>query len=724
MITFRGGRGGWSGPSAPTATVAWGRFDEPQVAVAHPARRHPEESTIVSAPAAASISPTDPGRAGLWTATGLVGAARERPVAVAHLALRTGGTVARDALALAATGGRQRADELRSLDRLAQGVGDPEALAGLALAWSGASDPGDQDRGASAYLWLIRNDLLPDLPLHHQAAGQALYLAGRVAELREVWGRLARMPAGVRGDLLLDLAHPQHSSSVPGSPATWDPTVARRWIDLLAQPFVEHGLAPVSIETESRAEHLFDRLASPAAPGSVHGALVTVIVPCYRPDEGLLTSIGSMTAQTYADQEILLVDDASGSEYHDVFEQAVALDPRVRLLRLDRNGGSYLARRAAMEVASGELVTTQDADDWSHPQRLEQQVAALDAAPEAPASRSLAIRAKDDLTHQWFGYRSVRDNASSVLVRRSVMEEVGSWMPIRKSADSEYAERLARLVGPLADTGTPLAITRLRTGSLSRGDFTYQWAHPDRNAFRRIYRAWHRQLAGDGEPQTPPDSATARPSAPLPEVPPAFARGIDGVATWPDRLDVCLVGDFSRGPGEHPRLDDALLATLADRQVGLWHLEAPVAEGRTRPEMHDGWFDLILSTSTLHVVTRTTPLTAGTVVLIDAATVLTGVDQETQVRADEVLALLDDDLLGPGPAGLPTDLLGVGDATSRWWGTRPAWVAGPGSGTDDPGQEQIRTGAEELAAGAGLALLPWPFAPDAAPAPSPASNPG
>ena len=58
-----------------------------------------------------------------------------------------------------------------------------------------------------------------------------------------------------------------------------------------------------------------------------------------------------MLAQTHGNLEILLVDDCSGPDFEDVFAQAEALDPRVRLLRQARNGGSYLGRNAALRVA-------------------------------------------------------------------------------------------------------------------------------------------------------------------------------------------------------------------------------------------------------------------------------------------------------------------------------------------------------------------------------------
>lgn len=629
-------------------------------------------------------------RQGMWTAADLLGAALDRPVALAHLGLRTASTVIDDALALAATDGALASTDLREATdleaTLAKSVTSPTAAAALGLLWSARAAEQLPEHGARIYAWLIRTGRLPAQPLHHSSAAQALYLAGRADELRELWPSLECLPRPARNDLEVDLAHPGltgpesfSASSQQSTDVDVDEDVHARWVRLLSAPFVEHGLTPLIVSADGPEPHLFDRLRSTAAAHSTGGPLVTVIVPCWRPDEALLTSVLSITSQTYADLEILLVDDASGPGYDELFEQVAGSDPRIQLLRLEHNGGSYLARRAALQVARGRLVTTQDADDWSHPQRIERQVAALQEHPEAPASRSLAIRARDDLTHQWFGYRAVRDNASSLLVRREAMAVAGTFWPIRKSADSEYAERLARLVGPIADTGSPLAITRLRGGSLSRGDFTYQWSHPDRIAFRGIYRAWHRSLSPRPEGTVDPPTAPVAPPVDLelPEAPAAFARGLTGTHVIPAHLHVAILGDFSTPPSD-PRHQATvhLLADLAGpaASIGLWHAETPSALDLKRPEMHDEWYDRVVLEPDLHVLTRTSPTAVTALLVVDPAILLTAAAQPTTVRADRVEVALSSRETLPGEAGLPLDLLSVSDACRQWWGRHPHWV--------------------------------------------------
>ncbi|MGB7449433.1 MAG: glycosyltransferase family A protein [Ornithinimicrobium sp.] len=353
------------------------------------------------------------------------------------------------------------------------------------------------------------------------------------------------------------------------------------------------------------------------------GPLISVVVPCYRPDEGLVTSVASIVNQTYASLEILIVDDASGPGYDTVFQRAVALDERITLIRLPDNAGPYLARNQAMSCARGALITFQDSDDWSHPARLGEQVALLARSPGAPACHTRAVRAHDDLSHQWLGYPATRLHASSLMIRRSVYEQLGDFLPVRKGGDSEYAERIEAEIGPIPTVEKPLAVYRLRSGSLSRADFTYQWTSPDRLAFLGVYRARLRA----GRPVRLP--------APL-----RYITGEMSEAGVTDRLDVAYVGDFSPDPESDP----ALQATIdlvappplnpgelseglrgrprAGLRRGLWHLEAPWSPSRKRRMMHPGWFDRVLAEPGWQVVTRVEPVRIGLLVVLDPSVLL------------------------------------------------------------------------------------------------------
>jgi glycosyltransferase involved in cell wall biosynthesis len=61
------------------------------------------------------------------------------------------------------------------------------------------------------------------------------------------------------------------------------------------------------------------------------------------------------------------------------------------------NGGTYVARNAGLDAATGDFVTFQDSDDWSHPLRLERQVAPLLADEAIFSTTSTGMRVTPDL---------------------------------------------------------------------------------------------------------------------------------------------------------------------------------------------------------------------------------------------------------------------------------------------------------------------------------------
>lgn len=109
--------------------------------------------------------------------------------------------------------------------------------------------------------------------------------------------------------------------------------------------------------------------------------MISVVIPAYEAHDDLPMSLSSILAQTYDDWECIVVDDGSPTPIHDVIEAAG--DSRIRLVRHETNRGRGAARATGLAAAKGELIAWQDADDWSFPDRLDRQLAALTAEPTA-----------------------------------------------------------------------------------------------------------------------------------------------------------------------------------------------------------------------------------------------------------------------------------------------------------------------------------------------------
>ena len=97
---------------------------------------------------------------------------------------------------------------------------------------------------------------------------------------------------------------------------------------------------------------------------------VSVITPAYKAARYIGQAIESVQAQTLTDWEMIIVDDASPDETAEVVKRYLD-DPRIKLIRSERNRGECGARNLALEAAQGEWIAVLDADDWFAPERLE-----------------------------------------------------------------------------------------------------------------------------------------------------------------------------------------------------------------------------------------------------------------------------------------------------------------------------------------------------------------
>ena len=103
---------------------------------------------------------------------------------------------------------------------------------------------------------------------------------------------------------------------------------------------------------------------------------VTVFIPVYNRAAYVGGAIESVLAQSFADFELLLIDDGSADESVAVIRRYA--DPRIRLVRNERNEGIPRTRSKGVELARGEYFAVLDSDDQAPPRRLERQVAFLD----------------------------------------------------------------------------------------------------------------------------------------------------------------------------------------------------------------------------------------------------------------------------------------------------------------------------------------------------------
>jgi glycosyltransferase involved in cell wall biosynthesis len=286
--------------------------------------------------------------------------------------------------------------------------------------------------------------------------------AGRKEQTRSLLQALLGQ-AGVDGDPRLPLYQ-----------TITEPLAPHQQLDCLNRAYAACGLPALSLCRDGEPLSPCNvRAAGDLAV--VDGPLVSVLMTTFNVAGRVIAALESILRQSYRHLEVIVVDDCSTDDTVEVLTALAGKDTRIRVLRLDRNVGTYCAKSVALTHAHGDFVTCMDADDWSHPLKLELQIKPLLEDESLVASTSNCIRLSD------FGVVDVRQSAylehlnySSLLFRREkILAEIGGWDACaRTAADTEFIWRINLAYGPRAIRHVPgvLSLVSQRDDSLTMAD--------------------------------------------------------------------------------------------------------------------------------------------------------------------------------------------------------------------------------------------------------------
>ena len=214
--------------------------------------------------------------------------------------------------------------------------------------------------------------------------------------------------------------------------------------------------------------------------------LVSVVIPVFNREQMLLEAVTCVEAQTYGRVELILVDDGSTDGTGRLCDELAARSPgKVRSLH-QANAGPGAAREAGRKAARGEFLQYLDSDDLLYPEKLEKQVAALRAAPDAGIAYCWTRLRRADgsvVEGPWKGSGQKREtmfpwflterwwDTPNPLYRRSVCDAAGPWLPLWQEEDWEYDCRIAAAGTKLVQVPEYLVEVREHAeGRLSGGD--------------------------------------------------------------------------------------------------------------------------------------------------------------------------------------------------------------------------------------------------------------
>jgi glycosyltransferase involved in cell wall biosynthesis len=184
-----------------------------------------------------------------------------------------------------------------------------------------------------------------------------------------------------------------------------------------------------------------------------------------------------VAAQTFGDFEVLVIDDRSPVDIAPLVESVEDL-PRTRILTNTVNMGHAESRNAGVRAARGELIAFLDHDDLWMPEKLERQVAALDANPDAamvfcdmitfgPHANRLNIDQRlipERPSFYWFvAHGNYTISASAVMARKHAMLEIGLFDSRYSTCDDFDAWLKILMIAPVVHIPEKLAKYRLHS---------------------------------------------------------------------------------------------------------------------------------------------------------------------------------------------------------------------------------------------------------------------
>ncbi len=210
---------------------------------------------------------------------------------------------------------------------------------------------------------------------------------------------------------------------------------------------------------------------------------LAVCMPAFNAEDFIETSISSILDQTLADFTFIITDDCST-------DGTVALlrsidDPRVLLLENEVNLGPAATRNRMLRYCieeAFEYMALMDADDVAFPERLQKQVAILDAHPSlAACGSSMRMEVNDATWHAPGSPEAVRVEAlfanpiptPSATCRVQALAESGlEWDPgFVPCADYYFWYRLIFELGyPASNTGEVDMLYTHSPGGVSHGE--------------------------------------------------------------------------------------------------------------------------------------------------------------------------------------------------------------------------------------------------------------
>lgn len=153
--------------------------------------------------------------------------------------------------------------------------------------------------------------------------------------------------------------------------------------------------------------------------------LVSIIVPAYNVEKYIDKCLSSILEQTYANIEVIVVDDGSTDKTGQLIDNISQLDSRVHVLHI-KNAGVSAARNSGIEISTGDYLVFVDADDYIAQDYVEYMLRLIENTDsDFCFSRSCYTKSGEKQTESEYIEKLHPEDATALLLSPDVI--VGCW---------------------------------------------------------------------------------------------------------------------------------------------------------------------------------------------------------------------------------------------------------------------------------------------------------
>ena len=244
--------------------------------------------------------------------------------------------------------------------------------------------------------------------------------------------------------------------------------------------------------------------------------ILSVIMAVHNSTATVERALRSLLAQTFADWEVVVVDDGSTDKTDEILQAWAARDGRIRVVRLADNRGSSAARNEGLRLASGEFIAYLDDDDEFYPDYLARVAALRGKADVLVFGFDMAYEdgPRGDRPESWDPMQMGRDFFSfnpavplGMSHGRSLLDRAGRFNEmVWLQEDFDLWKRMARVGAKFTFVSAKSGVYHIRQSTLTH---TPRLTAPQREAVLTNWRAGRPIFASSsngvdsGDPPTP-----------------------------------------------------------------------------------------------------------------------------------------------------------------------------------------------------------------------------